>query len=89
MPLSLVAKRSAVKRESDDSTGAYAGVVALSLAGKFGVSASYMIVYLQVSELFPTGMRSSAVGLASVAGNLASVVVPHIVALVSLIPSFK
>ncbi|CAG0897544.1 unnamed protein product, partial [Darwinula stevensoni] len=61
--------------------GEYTTVVVLSVIGKFGISASYMIIYIQASELFPTGMRSTAIGLASIAGNLAYIIIPYVVAL--------
>jgi hypothetical protein len=46
-----------------------------------------MLIYLQVVEIFPTVNRAAAMGLATVCGNVANILSPHIVALVRYISS--
>ena len=65
-----------------DVLGSYEALVALSVIGKFGSSGSFMLIYLQAMEIFPTVNRAAAMGLSTVSGNIANVFSPYIVALV-------
>ena len=64
-------------------SGSYSGVVALSVLGKFGLTGSFMLIYLQVMEIFPTVTRAAAMGLSTVCGNIANIFGPYVVSLVS------
>ncbi|CAL1546123.1 unnamed protein product [Lymnaea stagnalis] len=52
--------------------------VALSHVGKFGSSASFVIIYIYSAELFPTVMRNSGMGLCSVTARIGAVLAPYI-----------
>ena len=47
--------------------------VTLSLVGKFGASASFVVVYLYTAELFPTSIRNQAVGACSLVARLGGI----------------
>ena len=49
--------------------------------GKFGASASFAICYLYMAELFPTLIRSTAVGLGSTASKIGGLAAPFIAGL--------
>ncbi|XP_038078076.1 organic cation transporter protein-like [Patiria miniata] len=53
----------------------------VAMIGKFGVSASYSIIYLYTSELFPTPVRSIGVGMGAVAAQLGGILSPIILLL--------
>jgi len=57
----------------------------MSLLGKFGTAASYMIIYQQSAELYPTSLRSEGIGISSTIGSAMGIVVPYVTYLVSLI----
>ena len=54
------------------------GKTILSLVGKFGASASFSIVYLYTAELFPTVVRSTAVGLCSMMASIGGISAPQV-----------
>lgn len=56
----------------------------LALVGKFGASCSFAIVFVYTAELFPTEIRSLAVGTASTCARLGGVLAPQIAGLVYL-----
>ena len=47
-----------------------------SIVGKFGASASFAIVYLYTAELYPTIIRNSAVGTASMVARIGGIAAP-------------
>ena len=59
-------------------------ITIFSLLGKFGIAASYMIIYQQSAELFPTTLRSQGMGISCTIGSAMAIGVPYITFLVSL-----
>jgi len=53
--------------------------IALSMVGKFGISASYAIAYIYGCELTPTSLRGLALGFFSQGGRIGSIAAPFIV----------
>ena len=51
---------------------------ALALIGKFGASASFAIVYLYTAELYPTQIRSTAVGMCSMMARIGGFAAPQV-----------
>ncbi|XP_046582580.1 organic cation transporter protein-like [Haliotis rubra] len=60
--------------------------IALALVGRAFVSASFAIVWLYTSELFPTVIRNSTMSVANVCGRLGGVISPYIANLALVIP---
>lgn len=54
-------------------------VVSIAMVGRLGVSAAYAIVTLYTTELFPTEVRNSAVGVSSMFGHVGSMLAPFVV----------
>lgn len=52
--------------------------VFLEMLGKFGITASFCIVYAVTSELFPTVIRNTAMGLCSMAARIGTITSPFI-----------
>ncbi|MGH0172862.1 UNVERIFIED_CONTAM: hypothetical protein FKN15_064072 [Acipenser sinensis] len=50
----------------------------LAMAGKFGITAAFSIVYVFAAELFPTVVRNMGVGACSMASRIGSVLSPYI-----------
>jgi len=55
--------------------------VAFAFIGKFGISTTFACVYILTSELYPTVIRSSGIGLGSVAARIGSISAPFILKL--------
>ncbi|CAL1289266.1 unnamed protein product [Larinioides sclopetarius] len=53
--------------------------VICSVIGKFGSTSSFMAIYLQSSELYPTPVRSIGMGITGAVGCVAIVIAPYIV----------
>lgn len=56
----------------------------LAMLGKFGIAASFGIVFLYASELLPTVVRSQAMAIASFVAGLGLLAFPYIVSLVQV-----
>jgi len=54
------------------------------MLGKFGIAASFGIVFLYASELLPTVVRSQAMAIASFVAGLGLLAFPYIVSLVQV-----
>jgi len=52
--------------------------ITLSLIGKFGATASFAIVFVYTAEMFPTEIRSTAVGASSLCGRVGGIIAPQI-----------
>ena len=50
-----------------------------SLSGKFGAAASFSIVYLYTAELYPTVVRSTAIGLCSMMARIGGILAPQVI----------
>ena len=48
----------------------------LSLVGKFAATGAFNLIYIQTAELFPTVVRTTALGLCSAAARLGSIIAP-------------
>ena len=52
--------------------------ITLSLIGKFGATASFAIVFVYTAEMFPTEIRSTAVGASSLCGRVGGIIAPQV-----------
>jgi len=55
-----------------------------AMLGKFGIAASFAIIFVYASELFPTTLRSLAMGMSSTSARVGGVLAPQVVLLVSI-----
>ncbi|XP_041463006.1 organic cation transporter protein-like [Lytechinus variegatus] len=53
----------------------------VAMIGKFGISAAFGVLYLYSTELYPTSIRSAAVGLFSTSSRVAGIISPLILTL--------
>ncbi|XP_062374543.1 organic cation/carnitine transporter 2-like [Sardina pilchardus] len=53
--------------------------IAFEMLGKFGITAAFCVVYSVTSELFPTVVRNTAMGICSMAARVASILSPFII----------
>ena len=60
-------------------------LVMFATIGKFGISASFAVIYVFTAELMPTVVRNIGVGSSSMCGRIGSVVAPYLVPLVSIL----
>merc|ERR1711936_37718 len=58
--------------------------VTLALVGKFGATASFAVVFVYTAEMFPTEIRSTAVGASSLCGRIGGIVAPPVATLGSV-----
>ena len=54
-------------------------VMTLIFIGKFGISGTYGIVFLFVTEIFPTNSRSIALGMCNIGARMGSIWSPYAV----------
>jgi len=57
--------------------------VVLSLVGKFGATGSFNIVFVYTAEMFPTEIRSTAVGTSSTCARIGGILAPQVAFLAS------
>jgi len=62
-----------------------AGLI-FNFVAKFGAAASFAVIYNLTSELFPTVVRTNAVGISSVAGRFGSILAPLLLGLEAAVP---
>ena len=55
------------------------------MIGKCGMTSAFAVVYVYTSELFPTSVRTTAVGTCSTIGHSGAVITPWVSDLVSFI----
>lgn len=60
-------------------------LVLFAMVGRFGISAVYAVMTLHSSEIFPTEIRSSALGTSSTMAHVGSISAPYIVDLLGAI----
>ncbi|KAK6187134.1 hypothetical protein SNE40_005223 [Patella caerulea] len=58
--------------------------IVLAMVGKFFITASYAIVYLVASEVFPTVVRNIGMGVASMSARIGGILVPTMLDLKSI-----
>lgn len=52
--------------------------VTLAMLGKFGITASYAIIYLMAAEVFPTVVRNIGMGISSMSARIGGMLAPQI-----------
>ncbi|XP_061176496.1 organic cation transporter protein-like [Saccostrea echinata] len=55
--------------------------VTLAMLGKFGITASYAIIYLMAAEVFPTVVRNIGMGISSMSARIGGMLAPQILEL--------
>lgn len=64
-------------------TGYDWAIVAVSMVGKFSVSAGFELIYFWSAEMYPTSLRNSMLGLNSASARVGGMVAPVIADIVS------
>ena len=52
--------------------------IAVAMAGRFGIAASFNMIFLYTTELFPTIVRSAALGTCSLIARLGGIAAPQV-----------
>lgn len=60
----------------------------LAMLGKFFCTITFFVIYIFTAELFPTVLRASVIGVASMTGRVGSISSAYVGELVSLIDTF-
>ncbi|XP_069133982.1 organic cation transporter protein-like isoform X2 [Argopecten irradians] len=63
--------------------------VVLAMLGKLGVTVGFSVMYLWAAELFPTPLRSSAMGLGCACSNIGYILTPYIVQVTSSVSTLE
>ncbi|CAD6992713.1 unnamed protein product [Ceratitis capitata] len=66
-------------------TGKTLWIISFAMLGRFGISATYSIVNLYTAELYPTEIRSSALGTCSTWAHVGSISAPYVVDVLGLL----
>lgn len=53
--------------------------IGLAMLGKFGITSAFAMLYVFTAELYPTLVRNMAVGVASMASRVGSIIAPYFV----------
>ncbi|KAF4098123.1 solute carrier family 22 member 4 [Onychostoma macrolepis] len=53
--------------------------LALEMAGKFGFTMSFCVVYIYTAELYPTVLRNLGIGMCSSAARIGSITAPYVI----------
>lgn len=56
-------------------------ITILTLLGKLSISATFMIIYQQMAEIFPTNLRNQSISMANSVRKVFSIAVPYIASL--------
>ena len=57
------------------------------MLGKSGASGAFSVIYIYTSELFPTSVRNTAVGVCSMTGRVSAMLAPQLAVLVGRKPT--
>ncbi|KAK7107420.1 organic cation transporter protein-like [Littorina saxatilis] len=60
--------------------------IVLAMVGKFGITASYGIIYLAAAEVFPTVVRNIGMGVSSMSARIGGILAPIILESASVLP---
>lgn len=67
-----------------ETSGQNNAVITIVMIGKFAIAGSFAIIYNYTAELFPTVVRSTAVGIGGMCARLSGAITPLLILLVSL-----
>ncbi|CAH1796652.1 unnamed protein product [Owenia fusiformis] len=63
-------------------------LILLTMIGKFGITGSFGTVFLYAPELYPTNIRNSGMGVASVAARIGGILAPYSAYVMKFLPWF-
>lgn len=69
-----------------DTSGMETMTIVLAMVGKFGITASYGIIYLAAAEVFPTVIRNIGMGVSSMSARIGGIMAPLILETATLFP---
>ena len=74
-------KRDADTEHDCDNKRPFHSILQLTLAliGKFGAAACFTIVFVYTAEMFPTEIRSTAIGCSSLCGRIGGMLAPQVI----------
>lgn len=58
----------------------------LAFVGKFGIAASFSIIYIFAGELYPTVLRAVGMGMSSMVAGTGLIIAPYLIYLVNNFP---